>query len=187
VTWAETSRRLCLVANRDTLPQKCPPPPWNVAESCELSVTTNTVKQGEELDTWRRRTGAKAVAQDIQATHPRVHARQSKISIPRIRRGIDVRSQFPPPSTLSMAPAAEPNCSSKNLGWLSKPEQQERVSVLLPEARFKPRPEQGLDCLIRAEFSRQRELDIAVRVDSLTGYLARKKLPPPRTPQQDCA
>ena len=33
--------RHCLVANRATLPQKWPPPPWNVADSCELVVTNN--------------------------------------------------------------------------------------------------------------------------------------------------
>ena len=49
-------------------------------------------------------------------SHPRVDARQSHKSNPRIYRGIDVKSQFPLPLTLSMAPTAEPNCSSKNLG-----------------------------------------------------------------------
>ena len=32
-------RRRCLVANRAILPQKCPPPPQNVAYSCELTET----------------------------------------------------------------------------------------------------------------------------------------------------
>ena len=49
--------------------------------------------------------------------HPRVDARQSQKSIPENYRGIDVKSQFLQPLTLSMAPTAEPNCSSKNLGW----------------------------------------------------------------------
>ena len=34
------SRRSCLVANRATLPQKWPPIPRNVADSCELTATT---------------------------------------------------------------------------------------------------------------------------------------------------
>ena len=36
----ENSRRRCLVANRATLPQKWPPPPRNVADSCEMTATT---------------------------------------------------------------------------------------------------------------------------------------------------
>ena len=51
------------------------------------------------------------------ATHPRVDARQWHKSIPRIYRGIDVKSQFPPPLAWSMTPTAEHNCSSKNLDW----------------------------------------------------------------------
>ena len=35
--WAGTSGRPWLVANRATLPQKWPPPPWNVAGPCELT------------------------------------------------------------------------------------------------------------------------------------------------------
>ena len=50
-------------------------------------------------------------------TQPRVDARQSKNSIPRIYKGRDVIRQFPLPLTQSMAPTAEPTCSSKNLGW----------------------------------------------------------------------
>ena len=33
-------RMLCIVANRATLPQKWPPPPRNVADSCELTAST---------------------------------------------------------------------------------------------------------------------------------------------------
>ena len=36
----ERCRRPCPVANRATLPQKWPPPPRNVADSCELTATT---------------------------------------------------------------------------------------------------------------------------------------------------
>jgi hypothetical protein len=50
----------------------------------------------------------------------RVDARQLQKSIPHIYRGIDAKSQFPLPLTLSIAPTAEPNCSSKNLGWTPK-------------------------------------------------------------------
>jgi len=38
----ERCRRPCLVANRATLPQKWPQPPRNVADSCELTATTDT-------------------------------------------------------------------------------------------------------------------------------------------------
>ena len=37
-------RRPCLVANRATLPQTWPPPPRNVADSCELTATTKQTK-----------------------------------------------------------------------------------------------------------------------------------------------
>ena len=37
---AGTLRRPCLVANRATHPQKCPPSPRNVADSCEVTETT---------------------------------------------------------------------------------------------------------------------------------------------------
>ena len=37
----DKSRGTYLVANRATLPQKCPPPPWNVADLCELAATTS--------------------------------------------------------------------------------------------------------------------------------------------------
>ena len=50
--------------------------------------------------------------------HPRVEARQSQKPIPRIHRGIDVKRKFSLPLTKSMALRAEPNCSSKNLGWI---------------------------------------------------------------------
>ena len=36
----ERCRGPCLVANRATIPQKRPPPPWNVADSYELTETT---------------------------------------------------------------------------------------------------------------------------------------------------
>ena len=36
----ETSRRSCLVADRATLPQMWPPPPQSVADSCEVTATT---------------------------------------------------------------------------------------------------------------------------------------------------
>ena len=35
----EGPRKTCLVANRATLPQKWPPPPENVVDSCELTAT----------------------------------------------------------------------------------------------------------------------------------------------------
>ena len=37
--WAGTSRRPWLVAIQATLPQKWPPPLWNVADSCEVTET----------------------------------------------------------------------------------------------------------------------------------------------------
>ena len=40
------SRRPCLVAYQATLSQKWPPPPRNVADSCELSETTETTSVG---------------------------------------------------------------------------------------------------------------------------------------------
>jgi len=48
--------------------------------------------------------------------HLAVPAGQLQKSIPRVCRGIDVKSQFPLPLTLSMAPTAELNCLSKDLG-----------------------------------------------------------------------
>ena len=36
----ESCKRPWLVANRATVPQKWPPPPRNVADSCELTETT---------------------------------------------------------------------------------------------------------------------------------------------------
>ena len=50
-------------------------------------------------------------------SHLRVDARQSQKSIPQIYRGIDVESHFALPPIQSMAPTAEPNCSSKSLRW----------------------------------------------------------------------
>ena len=41
LVWAGTSRRSCLVAKQATLPQKWPPPSQNLADSCELTGTTN--------------------------------------------------------------------------------------------------------------------------------------------------
>jgi len=40
VALAGSCRRPCLVANRATLPQKWPPPPRNMAYSCEWTATT---------------------------------------------------------------------------------------------------------------------------------------------------
>ena len=50
--------------------------------------------------------------------HPRSDAWQSPKSTPRTYRLIDVKCQFPLPLTWSMAPTAESNCSSQNLGWV---------------------------------------------------------------------
>ena len=47
--------------------------------------------------------------------HPRVDARQSQKSMPRIYRGIDVKGQFPLSLAKSMAPTAEPNGSSAKI------------------------------------------------------------------------
>ena len=73
----------------------------------------------------------RSAARSTRCSPPTVHhqgvdARQSRKSIPRIHRGIDVKRHFPLPLTQSMAPTAEPNCSLINLGWhlLSSEEKQ---------------------------------------------------------------
>jgi len=63
----------------------------------------------------------KSVGQPRQpVSNPKVDARQSQKLIPGIHNGIAVKSPFPLPLTYSMAPTAEPNCSSKNLGWSAR-------------------------------------------------------------------
>ena len=62
----ENSRRRCLVANRATLPQKWPPPPRDVAYSCELRRLNKRKGGGAETE----RESASAVQREIAPCPP---------------------------------------------------------------------------------------------------------------------